>query len=219
MDTPAAAWLATVSAGDPLLPERRPCVVCGDCREHTLRRTVFAHHVATWLSTLSAFPESPFLSVCRNMLLETPRMQPDVPHGEETVALCAHCSTCTKHPAKACHPLAELEFFLHTLHPAAPSAKAFDRRLLLRLAAVLQAPNLYRQSFHPRVLACCDELAAAPHRGPATPARLALQHPAARPDHAVVSTCFSELSAASLFTHSAAAAEHTRGIFLHHIIG
>ena len=237
----AEAWLATVSAGDRLRSESRPCVVCGDSREHIPRRTVFCHQIAAWLATLSVFTDSPCVTVCRNMLNETVRMQPEVPVGEETVALCAHCATFTKQRSKAWHPISELDWYLRSLEPIRlPNSprKAFDRRLLIRLAKILAASNVYRQCLHPTAIACCDALAAsanrasaahatpkaAPHAAPhaaalnTTSTQADISASNARRDHALVVDCVSCLSADSLFTHSATAAEHLRGIFLEHIL-
>lgn len=221
----AEAWLATVSAGDRLRSESRPCVVCGDSREHIPRRTVFCHQIAAWLETLSIFTDSPCVTVCRNMLNETVRMQPEVCVGEETVALCAYCASFTKQRSKPWHPIAELDWHLRSLEPIRlPNSphKAFDRRLLLRLAKVLAASNVYRQCLHPTAIACCDALAASANRASAshTPisTRADISAADSRRDHTLVAECVSCLSAGSLFTHSATAAEHLRGIFLEHIL-
>tara|TARA_B100001758_G_scaffold245483_1_gene258589 strand:- start:1456 stop:2505 length:1050 start_codon:yes stop_codon:yes gene_type:complete len=107
---------------------------------------------------------------------------------------------------------------MHTLEPIKQGAsKAFDRRLLSRLTRLIAPPNVYRQCFHPRTLACCDSLAAAdPKRAAsdATPTLPPLALPPPLPGAAstlAVASCYRDLSAGSLFTHSPTASEFVRG--------
>lgn len=82
MLTPAEAWLATVSECKGHLHESRPCIVCGDTRAQSPKRTVFSHYVSTWLTSLTVFLSSSFITVCRNMLEATVDMQPETPLGK-----------------------------------------------------------------------------------------------------------------------------------------
>ena len=107
---------------------------------------------------------------------------------------------------------------MHTLEPIKQGAsKAFDRRLLSRLTRLLAPPNVYRQCFHPRTLACCDSLAAADPKRAASDATPTLPPPELPPplpgaaSTLAVAACYRDLSAGSLFTHSPTASEFVRG--------
>lgn len=202
----AAMWVSTVGPADMHHTETRPCVMCGDSRERTVRRTIFAHAVSQWLASNLVFSQSPANTLCRNLCQATVRMQPDVELGHETIALCTHCKSFVdaKRPNANWHPLAELTWFLQTLEliqrpPPSHSYhqhKVFDRRLIKRLATILCLPsNMYQQCFSPVALECCHVLARSD----------------APTGVAAIAACYKTLNANSLFTH-AQASEYIRGL-------
>ena len=160
-DRAGNAWYSLIRARQPSRGEDRPCVLCGDNHATVLKTIVVDTFLEYLDKTTDKFKHNHIWTTLENVGLSATAVQQQSGTAKfsETVAVCLACSHwMTRIKSVHVPPLLEFKWHLRTL--IALHDKRLDKRVIHRIAKILNQPNnYYRTMFSGRELACIDKIA------------------------------------------------------------